>query len=426
MTWAKTITLIVAIALVAGGAVWAYRLYGAPEPVEAVTPKWESSGHADWASESFVHWSVEDPAEIPVGCAKCHSTNGYHDYLGADGSTPGVVDKPTPIGGVLYCTTCHNSVSQELPRVVFPDGTELDGFWWEGNCMRCHQGRQSTASVNGAVAGLDADTVAEGLRVPQRTLWCGRRHPHGPRGRGRYEYPGKIYVGRYPHTEDFDSCIECHDPHSTAIDPETCAPCRANVVDYDDLFEIRLSKVDYDGDGDTEKASWARSTRCTRRCWMRSRPMLLTWWARRSPTRTTSLIGGCRRRALCHVDAAPGTHDLHLPLRRRGPRRLHPQRVLRPADALRCPRGSERRRPCGHGGLLATVALLPSPQLGSCGGERRASASPLDRPPARGEHKRGLHLPLGSMVRLANRGMLDSDASATDQRQPTGHRSPAR
>lgn len=251
MTWAKIITLIAAIALVAGGAVWAYRLYGAPEPVEAVTPKWEGSGHADWASESFVHWNEEDPAEIPVGCAKCHSTTGYHDYLGADGSTPGVVDKPAPIGGVLYCTTCHNSVSQELTSVVFPDGTELDGFWWEGNCMRCHQGRQSTASVNGAVAGLDADTVAEGLGFLNVHYAVGAATLMGHEAAVGYEYPGKTYVGRYPHTEDFDSCIECHDPHSTAIDPETCAPCHANVVDYGDLFEIRLSKVDYDGDGDT-------------------------------------------------------------------------------------------------------------------------------------------------------------------------------
>ncbi|MCU0521604.1 MAG: polyheme membrane-associated cytochrome C [Anaerolineae bacterium] len=253
MTWAKTITLIVAVALLAGGAVWAYRLFEAPEPVEAVTAKWESSGHADATSESFTHWNEDDPAEMGVACAKCHSTYGYHDYLGADGSAFGVVDAPAPAGGMLFCTTCHNSASYALTSAIFPGGAEITGLGWESNCMRCHQGRQSTASVNAAIAGIADDAVTDGLGFINVHYAVGAGTLMGGDVAVGYQYAGKSYVGRYPHVKDYDTCIECHDPHSAAIEPDTCAPCHANVVTYGDLFDIRANKVDYDGDGDTDE-----------------------------------------------------------------------------------------------------------------------------------------------------------------------------
>src|SRR6185436_14928761 len=54
--------------------------------------EWQSSGHADASAEAFVHWDEESPAEVPVECAKCHSTPGYQDFIGADGSAAGEVD----------------------------------------------------------------------------------------------------------------------------------------------------------------------------------------------------------------------------------------------------------------------------------------------------------------------------------------------
>lgn len=59
-----------------------------PEPVVAVVPfeeQWVASAHNDAESEAFVHWDADDPAQIPENCAKCHSTPGYIDFLGADG-----------------------------------------------------------------------------------------------------------------------------------------------------------------------------------------------------------------------------------------------------------------------------------------------------------------------------------------------------
>ncbi|NIN99734.1 MAG: hypothetical protein GTO49_33155, partial [Anaerolineae bacterium] len=71
---------------------------------------WAESGHADAEAEAFVHWDEDDPAEVPVACARCHSTPGYVDFIGADGSEAGVVDNPAPIGTTVECEACHNDV----------------------------------------------------------------------------------------------------------------------------------------------------------------------------------------------------------------------------------------------------------------------------------------------------------------------------
>lgn len=253
MSWGKIITLIVAIALVVGGGVWAYRLYQAPEHIDAITEKWEGSGHADAASEAFVHWDVDEPPEVPVNCAKCHSLYGYHDWLGVDGSALRQVDAPARVGSVLYCNACHNEVGHTLTSVVFPGGAEIPDLGREANCMRCHQGRQSTSSVDATLAGLDDDTVFGDLAFINVHYAVGAGTRMGSEAAVGYQYAGKTYVDRYPHVSDFDACIECHDPHSTAIDPATCEPCHSNVVDYSGIFAIREDPVDYDGDGDVEE-----------------------------------------------------------------------------------------------------------------------------------------------------------------------------
>ncbi|MFV1858312.1 MAG: hypothetical protein ACC647_03070, partial [Anaerolineales bacterium] len=48
--------------------------------------KWETSAHADAEAAAFTNWDSRDPAEISTSCAKCHSTPGYRDFLGDDGS----------------------------------------------------------------------------------------------------------------------------------------------------------------------------------------------------------------------------------------------------------------------------------------------------------------------------------------------------
>jgi hypothetical protein len=113
--------------------------------------KWLSSAHADHTAKPFTNWNDDVPPEIPTNCARCHSTPGYLDYLGADGSTVGVVDKPAPVGTVVECDACHNDQAETLTAVTFPSGLMATGLGKEARCMVCHQGRESTVSVDAAI-----------------------------------------------------------------------------------------------------------------------------------------------------------------------------------------------------------------------------------------------------------------------------------
>ena len=131
-----------------------------PETAVSVIPfeeAWASSAHANAEAEAFVHWNEDDPQEVPENCAKCHSTPGYMDFTGADGSEAGVVDAPAPIGTVIECQACHNDIIIDKDTVVFPSGAEISHLDASARCMECHQGRASTVSVNAGIeeAGLD-------------------------------------------------------------------------------------------------------------------------------------------------------------------------------------------------------------------------------------------------------------------------------
>jgi hypothetical protein len=73
--------------------------------------QWVGSPHNDAEAEAFVHWNEDDPAEVPTSCAKCHSTPGYQDFLGVDGSAAGTVDQAAPVGTTIQCVACHNAVT---------------------------------------------------------------------------------------------------------------------------------------------------------------------------------------------------------------------------------------------------------------------------------------------------------------------------
>ena len=77
---------------------------------------------------------------------------------------PGQFDEPSPIGSVIYCYTCHSETAHELTSVVFPGDVEVTGLHWtEANCMNCHMGMESTATVNEAIEDLEPDVVSEEL-----------------------------------------------------------------------------------------------------------------------------------------------------------------------------------------------------------------------------------------------------------------------
>ena len=230
----------------------------APPPPEIPFEKeWAGSGHADAEAEAFTHWNEASPAEIPVACAKCHSTYGYQDFLGVDGSAAGTVDKPAQIGSVITCVACHNRATIEMDSVVMPSGLEIKGLGAEARCMQCHQGRESTVSVDKAIAdsGAKDDDVNDKLGFRNIHYYAAAATKYGTLAKGGYEYAGKAYDGNFAHVAGFDTCVGCHDSHTLELKLEACTTCHSGVAKAEDLHNVRMagSLVDYDGDGDTSE-----------------------------------------------------------------------------------------------------------------------------------------------------------------------------
>jgi hypothetical protein len=100
--------------------------------------------------------------------------------------------------------------------------------------------------VNARVKDAPADTVKEGLGFVNVHYFAAGATLFGTEAKGVYEYPGKTYVGRFMHVDNFNSCKECHDAHALAPNTDSCQGCHQ----VDDPKKIRMnSKADYDGDG---------------------------------------------------------------------------------------------------------------------------------------------------------------------------------
>ncbi len=229
------------------------------EPCPAwIVEAWAGSGHADSTAEAFRHWDNEDPQEITVTCAKCHSETGYVDFLGDDGSAPGVVDAAAPIGTVVSCTACHSPSAASKTSVVFPSGVEITGLDASARCMECHQGRESKVSVDEAIAasGLGPDDPSPDLGFRNIHYFAAASSLYGSEVHGSYEYDGQRYQTKFEHVPGYDSCIGCHNPHTLELKVNECSVCHTNVASAEDLKAIRMpgSMVDYDGDGSVDES----------------------------------------------------------------------------------------------------------------------------------------------------------------------------
>jgi hypothetical protein len=218
---------------------------------------WQGSGHNDSEAEAFRHWDEDDPAVVEAACAKCHSTPGYLDFIGADGSEAGVTDSEAEIGTTIECVACHNEVTLSMTSVTMPSGLELTGLGDEARCMQCHQGNASGLRVDTTVEelGLGDDDVSEELGFINIHYYAAAATKYGTLAQGGYEYAGNAYDANFAHVEEFDSCIECHNPHTLEVEVEACTECHTGVGSVEDLANIRFagSAVDYDGDGDIEE-----------------------------------------------------------------------------------------------------------------------------------------------------------------------------
>jgi len=245
-----TLLVVVGLALVARGA--------EPDEDDVEIPFWATwaySGHADESAEAFTHWDDDDPPEIPTRCAKCHGTPGYLDFLGVDGTEAGTVDNPAPIETTVNCIACHNEATIVMDSVVFPSGVEATGLGEAARCMQCHQGRESSVSVDARIADAnvpDDDTVSSDLSFRNIHYFAAGATLLGGEVLGGYQYEGKSYDVRFAHVEGVESCTSCHDSHSLEVKNEMCSTCHEDIAGNEDLKNVRSvgSASDYDGDGD--------------------------------------------------------------------------------------------------------------------------------------------------------------------------------
>jgi len=241
-------------------------------PVESDAPTirireldlWQASSHADSTAEAFRHWDSSDPIEVPKECAKCHSEYGYLDFLGVDGTEPGVVDRTASVHSVITCNTCHNEGTEHLDSVVMPSGLTVDAIGSEARCVLCHQGRESTVSVDEAIlqAGVGDDVVSENISFLNIHYFAAAATKYGTAARGGYEYDGLLYDSYFVHIEGYQGCADCHDAHSLAIQVDECSACHQEVEQVEDMRDVRMpgSLVDYDGDGDMSEGLYYEIT----------------------------------------------------------------------------------------------------------------------------------------------------------------------
>jgi hypothetical protein len=214
--------------------------------------EWASSPHADRTAEAFNHWNEEGAVE--VDCARCHSTPGFVDFVGADGTAAGVVDHPAPTGTVITCTACHNSKTLVLSSVTFPSGLQVGNLGAEAICMTCHQGREAGSDVAAATAGQGDDEVNPELSFINVHYRAAGATLYGTEAQGAFEYPGQDYAGKFEHKEPYNSCIGCHDTHSLEVKVADCSACHKEVNGgAASLQLIRMSSTDFDGSGDADE-----------------------------------------------------------------------------------------------------------------------------------------------------------------------------
>lgn len=218
----------------------------AVESLSAITEAWLAGPHANYRSPSFTHWNED--GEIPPQCATCHSETGFLDWLGADDSAPLSVDHPATINTVIGCASCHVSEAEALDASPFPSGVTVTGLGVSATCTVCHQGLASTDTVVSATEGLEHDTVSDDLSFINVHYGIAAAVMHGAEVRGGFQYEGRSYAGRFTHVPSANSCVACHEPHTTEVATEGCLACHQGVSE---ITAIRTRHADFDGDGDT-------------------------------------------------------------------------------------------------------------------------------------------------------------------------------
>jgi hypothetical protein len=213
-------------------------------------------GHFSKDNKAFRYWDKE-PA-IPPVCSKCHAMDGLATFL-KDGKNPA---SPHVKGYGFACTNCHVDAQtfalRDAPKVTFASGATVDTGDRSSNvCMQCHMGRESTASVNKAIAGMDTDAPNPKINFVHLHYKQAGATIYGTEAKIGYEYAGKTYAGRFAHAAGANTCTSCHDAHGGQLAWENCAAChkKAGIKSEADIVKIRMTASDWDGNGAQEGAA---------------------------------------------------------------------------------------------------------------------------------------------------------------------------
>jgi len=237
--------------------------------VKEATARWETSGHADETSEAFRHWDEDDPAVVSTDCARCHSTDGFVEFIG---SGEVATEYPAADDVGIECTVCHTddqgSSLRNVTSVTFPSGDVIEDLGNEAICMQCHQGRESTIRIESDIAAAKAaatgtftdDTVSSKLRFRNVHYAQAGAVNMGTLAQSGAEYPDKYYDARFAHVDGYNACSTCHDPHTLKIRLDNCSTCHTDpgntsywggIADPKNIRYFASWLTDYDGDGNT-------------------------------------------------------------------------------------------------------------------------------------------------------------------------------
>ena len=155
----------------------------------------------------------------------------------------------------FLCATCHNEAEfpalYEVTEVTFPSGAKVAFEETTSNlCLNCHQGRESTVSVDGRIGEAEDDALPEGLGFANVHYFAAGATLFGGDVMGAYQFEGKEYVGQNAHVGPYSTCADCHSAHELEVKADECVACHG---DFEDVAEIRMDSTDYDGDGDTSE-----------------------------------------------------------------------------------------------------------------------------------------------------------------------------
>ncbi len=208
-------------------------------------------GHFARGDQPFHDWDKQK--EIPGVCARCHGADKLPEYLKEGKASPA-----QHVKNGFACTNCHADMltyeRHKVAKVTFASGNTVDSGSNDTNlCMTCHQGMESGASVNKAIAGLPLDTPDPKLNFVHVHYFPAGATRYGTDAKVAYEYAGKTYAGRFAHMPNVSNCTDCHQPHTGEVKIDRCGGCHDGVKTVADLANIRMStRGDFDGNGKEE------------------------------------------------------------------------------------------------------------------------------------------------------------------------------